>query len=354
MDKKLEMDFFKVFDTGGVLWNCFELIDKKYDLGEQKREGRKELSEIEQRLNDEILQHIKEQTVAFDRNYPTFTTIDEVNSLDVNRVVVKDSLTDNNPLIDEISKNLDECKDAKQYIYSLLRPFKEYSDRFNPISIIKSGKENYNIGRAKNVSDIYRKLCGASESWQEGTVEYCMEHLLNYLHRFACRLDALLLERGENLLWYQNECGIYLLECRDIDVISNYIGSEQLARKYISESSPEFPQKQENSSLKSNELNLPSELNTERAQKYFTKAIEFKYIIVTDKGLQWVFGGVRGRKASLGYFIQKVFCPQNTGKIPETSINKLFGVNRIGSAINQIASAKKPQKWIPEIHNLFE
>ena len=350
MDKKLEMDFFKVFDTGGVLWNCFELID----LGEQKREGRKELSEIEQRLNDEILQHIKEQTVAFDRNYPTFTTIDEVNSLDVNRVVVKDSLTDNNPLIDEISKNLDECKDAKQYIYSLLRPFKEYSDRFNPISIIKSGKENYNIGRAENVSDIYRKLCGTSESWQEDTVEYCMEHLLNYLHRFACRLDALLLERGENLLWYQNECGIYLLECRDIDAISNYIGSEQLARKYISESSPEFPQKQENSSLKSNELNLPSELNTERAQKYFTKAIEFKYIIVTDKGLQWVFGGVRGRKASLGYFIQKVFCPQNTGKIPETSINKLFGVNRIGSAINQIASAKKPQKWIPEIHNLFE
>ena len=59
MDKKLEMDFFKVFDTGGVLWNCFELIDKKYDLGEQKREGRKELSKIEQRLNDEILQHIK-------------------------------------------------------------------------------------------------------------------------------------------------------------------------------------------------------------------------------------------------------------------------------------------------------
>lgn len=68
MDKKLEMDFLKVFDTGGVLWNCFELIDKKYDL-ESRSEGRKELSEIEQRLNYD-LQHIKEQTVA-DRNYPT-------------------------------------------------------------------------------------------------------------------------------------------------------------------------------------------------------------------------------------------------------------------------------------------
>lgn len=98
---------------------------------------------------------------------------------------------------------------------------------------------------------------------------------------------------------------------------------------------------------------LPSELDTDRARKCFAKAIEAKYIEVTDSGLKWKFGGNRG-KVRLGYFIQKVFCPNNTENIPETAINKLFGVNRIGSAIGQILYAKKVQKWKNEIDKLFE
>lgn len=102
------------------------------------------------------------------------------------------------------------------------------------------------------------------------------------------------------------------------------------------------------------DFKLPSGLDTERARKYFAKAIEAQYIKVTDNGLQWMFGGERGNKVRLGYFIQKVFCPNNTETIPEKAINTLFGVDRIGSAISQIANAKKPQKWRAEIDNLFE
>ncbi len=103
------------------------------------------------------------------------------------------------------------------------------------------------------------------------------------------------------------------------------------------------------------ELNtiLQSELNTDRARKYIAKAIEANYIKKRDKGLQWLFGGNRG-KVRLGYFIQKVYCPNHTETIPEKGINALFGVDRIGSAISQIVNAKKPQKWKAEIDKLFE
>lgn len=99
---------------------------------------------------------------------------------------------------------------------------------------------------------------------------------------------------------------------------------------------------------------LPKELNTERARKYFVKAINVGYMRKEGNGYKWLFGNDRGRRASLGYFILKVYAPNNTGYIPEKAVNQLFGVNRIGSAISQIQSAKKPQKWREEIDNLFE
>ena len=102
------------------------------------------------------------------------------------------------------------------------------------------------------------------------------------------------------------------------------------------------------------ELTLPLKLDTERARKYFTKAIEAGYIKITENGLQWVFMVGSGNKVSLGYFIQKVFCPNNTESISEKDVNKLFGVDRIGSAITQMNNAKKPQKWKTAIDKLFE
>lgn len=101
-------------------------------------------------------------------------------------------------------------------------------------------------------------------------------------------------------------------------------------------------------------LNLPSELDTERARMYFAKAIKVGYMQKSDGGYKWLFGNDRGRKVSLGYFIQKVYCPNNTEEIPEKAVNQLFGVDRIGSAISQIQSAKKLQKWRKTIDNLFE
>lgn len=103
--------------------------------------------------------------------------------------------------------------------------------------------------------------------------------------------------------------------------------------------------------LKLEPLSLPSELDTERARVYFTRAVEVGYMQPTQTGYKWVFGGERGALVRLGYFVERVFCPTNTEELPEQAINRLFGVNRIGSAITQRHNAKKPQKWQVEIDN---
>lgn len=101
-------------------------------------------------------------------------------------------------------------------------------------------------------------------------------------------------------------------------------------------------------------VDLPSELNTERARKYFARAVEREWMATTSTGYKWMFGGARGCLARLGYFVMRVFCPTNTEQIPEQAINRLFGVNRIGGAITQLHQAKKPQKWRAEIDSLFD
>jgi len=98
-------------------------------------------------------------------------------------------------------------------------------------------------------------------------------------------------------------------------------------------------------------LYLPSELDTDRARVYFTRAVEVGYMQPTQTGYKWVFGGARGALVRLGYFVERVFCPTNTEALPEQAINRLFGVNRIGSAVTQLHNAKTPQKWRAEIDN---
>ena len=111
-------------------------------------------------------------------------------------------------------------------------------------------------------------------------------------------------------------------------------------------------QESNSDNTKSNNVNLPKELDTDRARIYFARAIEKGYMEKTDKGYKWLYGGNRG-KVRLGYFLVKVFCQDKTDKLPQKAITKLFGVERMDSAINQLQDAQKLQKWIPDIDNLF-
>lgn len=87
----------------------------------------------------------------------------------------------------------------------------------------------------------------------------------------------------------------------------------------------------------------------ERAKVYFKKAMQKEWIKATGTGLKWYKS-----KVELAYFCGRVFCPKNTERFPGTALDKLFGANRLQSALTQIQDAKKPQKWKPIIDSIFE
>ncbi|MGN1034474.1 MAG: hypothetical protein ACI4PK_02660 [Oscillospiraceae bacterium] len=136
--------------------------------------------------------------------------------------------------------------------------------------------------------------------------------LFSVVCRYATRLDALLLERGINLMWYQEQSGIYILTNRDITQLEWYLGSYKLAKKYIEEATPktEAHQNINKDDLKSD---LPSRLTKEEAL-YYNKAIEKGLAQGSDNGYKWLYN--KGSKASLAYFLNKIFNPNGTGQIP--------------------------------------
>lgn len=98
---------------------------------------------------------------------------------------------------------------------------------------------------------------------------------------------------------------------------------------------------------------LPDELNTERANKCFAKAIEVGYMTPNGNNYKWTFGNRKGKKAALGYFLMKVYAPDQTQQIPFQALERLFGEKRLDSTISAMLSVKTPQQWRSEIDNLF-
>ena len=91
---------------------------------------------------------------------------------------------------------------------------------------------------------------------------------------------------------------------------------------------------------------------TEKEKPYFKKAIEAGYMQETKTGYKWTFGGDRGKKARLSYFIKKIYGDYQ--QIPYSRLEKLFGVSRLDSSTTQLLNAKKPQNWSTEIDKLFD
>lgn len=108
-------------------------------------------------------------------------------------------------------------------------------------------------------------------------------------------------------------------------------------------------------------LKLPKELNTEKARRYFAKAIELQYMeTIADGKYRWIGTDNKGKTAELAYFLGKVYnykhtLTGNAGEdFPEESLNKLFGVSRLYSSLTQVYNAQKPQRWRSQIDAIFE
>jgi hypothetical protein len=216
-------------------------------------------------------------------------------------------------------------KDKERYIFTLLRPFAKYSE------IAKSDVFK-NILKGENLQVLEEQIC----------------YFVGLVEEYAITLDAILLERGINLLWYQEMSGIYLIEERDKRDYIDYLGSEKLVQRYIDEALPKLEPQQ--ASEPTNTKPQQEEL-TEREKQYYEKAITQGMAIKTDSGYKWLY--CSGSKVSLVYFLSKVFCPKGVEQIPFKRLNNLWGVSRLDSANDQLANAKKPQQWRQHIDNLF-
>ncbi len=95
-----------------------------------------------------------------------------------------------------------------------------------------------------------------------------------------------------------------------------------------------------------------SQSETEREKIYFAKAVEADLMEKTDRGYRWLHNN--GLKASLGYFLHRVFNPKGTAQIPFQRLEALFNKTRLDTAIAQALTVKTPQKWRKEIDILFD
>lgn len=94
------------------------------------------------------------------------------------------------------------------------------------------------------------------------------------------------------------------------------------------------------------------QLIIKREKKYFAKAIEAGLMQKDSGGYRWLHNN--GMKASLGYFIKRIFNPNGTTPIPYNRMESLFNRPRLDTTVDQVLGAKKPQKWRKEIDVLFD
>ncbi len=109
------------------------------------------------------------------------------------------------------------------------------------------------------------------------------------------------------------------------------------------------------------ELSLPKELDTKRARKYFSRALEKKYMEKLNNGkFRWIGTNNKGNRSELAYFCGKIYnykhsiTGNNGESFPEDALNKLFGVKRLYTSLYQVYNAQKPQKWRTLIDELFD
>lgn len=86
--------------------------------------------------------------------------------------------------------------------------------------------------------------------------------------------------------------------------------------------------------------------NTERARKYFAKAILAGMMMETSTGYKWLLPEGRGNKAALAYFLGRVYKDNYT---PDKELEALFGYSRLGQAARNSATP-----YATEIDKIFD
>lgn len=361
METTIQKNFLKAFERGGVVSHCIDYIRQKYDLGylpQTDNELPPQLAKYYSELHDQIFEDTKE--------------------FDDSVIMQTDS-----PLINEIEQNLKQCttpQEQDRYLFSLLKPFKEFGDIFYLIAkidylngrIIERNKRNLTRDTTSFIFDyeaqiervkyISKRFCEINRGYSEqhNTVEDCLNMFVEVVFTFANRLDALLLTYGIDLMRLQKESGIYLKEYRLKPIISKYIGSMELAQKYIDE----LPKADSTAIEKTTDNQAPpKELQTDKAKELLNKAITAGFVSLDSNLYQWNFESYTGQL--LAYFCERASHYLNLSKRTDKDGNKTvnwkvfekaFNVKNIKSYKNDWmkVNTKFTPKGYDEIDKLFE
>lgn len=214
-------------------------------------------------------------------------------------------------LFEEIASNLDECKaaaepDLERYLFSLLKPFKEYTDIMHNDNLKRYGELSFEYWAGFN-SWVFDEIqrAKAPEHQPEPTNSndgvylgcvYTMSNLFGVAYMYANMLDAVLLERGFDLLSIQSQVGITLLSRRDLTQIGHYLGTPERAKTLISKVAPEPepPQPQPEGA------GLPDVLNTDEAKTLLDRLCKAGFAKIEDGGYRWI-----GTKVLCAYFADR-------------------------------------------------
>lgn len=266
-------------------------------------------------------------------------------------------------LFEEIASNLDECKaaaepDMERYLFSLLKPFKEYTDIMHNDNLKRYGELSFEYWAGFN-SWVFDEIqrAKAPEPQPEESPEpqpeptnnndgvylgcvYTMSNLFGVAYMYANMLDAVLLERGFDLLSIQRQVGITLLSRRDLTQIGYYLGTPERAKTLISKVAPEPepPQPQPEGA------GLPDVLNTDEAKTLLDRLCKAGYC---DSVYKWV-NGTAYQAAQAAYNISVILWKGNKWKPFETywgfaNMAQTFAKNRL----------EAKQKDIDDIDRLF-
>ncbi len=105
---------------------------------------------------------------------------------------------------------------------------------------------------------------------------------------------------------------------------------------------------------------IPKELNTEKAQKYFQKALDKGYMQRENNKFKWIGVSSVGVKTQLAYFCGRIYNYKhslngNLGEnFPEEKLCQLFNTKNLYNLLVQVYNAKKTQSWRSIIDSLFE
>ena len=352
MNKTIEKEFFEAFKWGGVVNNCIEWMRYIYNLPPIKPGDSK---------GCESLQN-KEAKDKFDNFYKEILPKDILEKTEAfNDKVIMNM---DSPLMDEIEANWNECKtevERERYLLSLLKPFGDIPSGcgiariYHPkVEIKRLESEIVDFERDKAfwqkreedelVEDVNGKSAGTSKEqieacnsmieerkeqidwvlyvnrrfceltgkfedgarWmQKGTVEHCLSAFIRIMSVFADRLDALLLTYGIDLMKLQEISGLYLKSHRLITDIDVYVGSRDLAQKYIDDLSKLDGQQQpENNREIADEKSLSGKQEKKEILKRGRRSKLFKDYLQNDDGsklqtLHDVMSGKGGKEVAL-------------------------------------------------------